>query len=288
MGTLATKAIAGLGAAGVTGTAAAGVWYINQPKDVKSKLVSEGLTLVGDSSRAWRAVFLTHKDDKDFVQFAGIESNQASNSEGSKVSSACAKALKVESSSKEYDSSLEKARKYCTVPEFKTVEAKVLFSDKEISSEDRDWKNLFTIHKEDASFIDKVKKASSDDSITSSSQAESVKSKVQKFCDDLKVKTPNSENLSDYEKYCLQTAPNARSFYEGKGRRFVGSGEWGGKFDAIKASDSALFTAIQNGETLNNNSPAETGGPKLQAWCDKEVVKEIHAVDPKTKDRCFN
>ncbi|CBY92520.1 hypothetical protein HF1_05120 [Mycoplasma haemofelis str. Langford 1] len=293
MNSLATRTIAGLGMAGVTGASVAGAWYVMKPKDVKSKLVSEGLTLVGDYSRAWRAVFLTHKDDEEFIKFAGVSSDQQSDTQGTKVASACKRVLKAEVSSEEYDASLNKARKYCTTPKFKTVEAKVLFSDKEISFQERDWKDIFTLHKSDTSFIDKVKAANSNANISSSTQASEAKDKVKKFCDDLKVKDPISEHILDYEKYCLQTPPNVQKFYEQKGYTLVGNGGWGSKFESIKTSDTSLVNEIKGSDTLNESSDGTQGGPKLESWCKTKLAQEINAADPnmeanlKVKSRCF-
>ncbi|AEG73322.1 hypothetical protein MHF_1072 [Mycoplasma haemofelis Ohio2] len=288
MNALTTKAVAGLGVAGALGTASAGAWYVSRPKDVKSKLISEGLTLVGSSSKAWRSVFLTHNGDSEFMSFAGVESGKSDKEAGSKVMSACEGVMKVSVDSEDYNASLDKARKYRTAPNFKTIEAKVLFSDREIAFEDRDWKNLFTIHKGDDAFIEKVKKANSDTSLTKDSTVDTVKDKVKKFCDDLKVQSPNSGGVADYEKYCLQTPSSARIFYENLGTRFVGESGWGSKFDSIKASDNAMFEDIKGTETLNASSPSDKGGSQLRAWCDKEVVKELSDSHQKTRDRCFN
>ncbi|AFM45088.1 hypothetical protein MHC_06009 [Mycoplasma haemocanis str. Illinois] len=205
MNALNTKVVVGLGAAGVFGAVGGGAWYVSRPKNVRSKLISEGLTLVGSSHRAWRSVFLTHSGDNEFMSFSGVGSGNSDKEAASKVMSACEKVMKVSVDSKDYTSSLNKARRYCTTPNFKTIETKVLFSDREIASEERDWKNLFTAHKEDGAFIEKVKKANLDATITKDSSSDDAKEKVKKFCNDLKVQPPNSAGIADYEKYCLQT-----------------------------------------------------------------------------------
>ncbi|CBY92967.1 hypothetical protein HF1_09590 [Mycoplasma haemofelis str. Langford 1] len=288
---ITTKALAGLGVAGATGTAAAASWHLSRPKDVKSKLVSEGLTLVGDSSRAWRAVFLTHKGDSEFMSFAGVLANDGDKEAGSKIMSSCEKALNVMVGDGDYEGSLSKARSYCTVPQFKTVEAKILFLDKEPSSVDRDWKDSFVLNKGDSSFIEKVKGANEKGtSLEASTAVDTAKDMVKKFCEALKVKAPESQDISDYERYCLQTPTNVEAFFEKQGYHLVKEGSWGSKFDSIKSTDSALFDAIKKGTNLSATSDGTQGGPKLKEWCDLEKVKEINAISDlqKTKSRCFN
>ncbi|CBY93220.1 hypothetical protein HF1_12120 [Mycoplasma haemofelis str. Langford 1] len=294
MKTLTAKVSMGLGAAGVTGAAATGAWYMSQSNDVKSQLISDGLTLVGESPRAWRAVFLAHKEDGDFISFAGISESMNDREAGSKVMSACKKVTSEDSGSKDYDISLSKAKKYCTTPELKTVEAKVLFSDHEISSEERDFRDIFILHKGDNSFVEKVKAVdSSTSSFDSNVGIDTAYSLVQKFCDSLKAKESSPSNVADYEKYCLQTPSNIQGFYESKGLTLVG--DWAGKFESIKASDTNLVNDIKGSSSnLNQSSPSSEVGSKLEEWCKKEVVKTINSADPnsgensKVKTRCFN
>ncbi|AEW45642.1 hypothetical protein MHC_03920 [Mycoplasma haemocanis str. Illinois] len=288
---LTIKALAGLGTAGATGTIAITTWYLSRPKDVKAKLKSEGLKLVGDSVRAWRAIFLTHKGNAEFIRFAGILESDSDKEAGSKVMFSCKQILNVASGDENYEDFLSKARSYCTVPQFKTIETKILFSDKEPSSVDRDWKDSFVLNKEDPSFIEKVKKSSqAGTSFDSSTSTDIAKDVVKKFCEALKVKFPESQDVLDYERYCLQTPTNIEAFFEKQGYYLVKDGSWGSKFDSIKSTDSSLFDEIKKGTALSSSSDGTQGGPKLKEWCDLEKVKEINAISDlkKIKSRCFN
>ncbi|CBY92949.1 hypothetical protein HF1_09410 [Mycoplasma haemofelis str. Langford 1] len=283
MGTLAFKGLAGTAAAGTVATGGFFAWkHVNEPTDVRSRLVWEGQTVADvNKDGVWRAIYLAKHNENGFSAFV---SGSNKTEVGPRLKQKCSDLLSVSASDEKYESAYKDAQKWCLKPELTTIEMQFDFEDREFASGDDDFKNLFVLNKETEAFVAAVK--SKVDTFTKSTELETAKTNVKTWCEDIKLKTPEGDDLKNAKAWCAKPIANLSDFMDTQGFKSVEEGGWDSKFSSLNTpnKDSSLSSDIA--------SASGTDGAKLKAWCEGKHLKtsQIHSLQgdlEKIKNRCF-
>ncbi|AEW45622.1 hypothetical protein MHC_03810 [Mycoplasma haemocanis str. Illinois] len=277
----------GLVAVVATGTTATGgffAWkHATKPTDIKSRLIWEGLTIADVNRKGvWGAIYLAKKDVSGFSDFVAASDKATA---ATQLKQKCSELFGISASDKNFEESYKMAQKWCLKPDLTTIEMQFEFEDREFASGDDDFKNLFALNKGTSGFVEAVKTVVS--GFTDKTELETAKGNVQSWCNAMKSKTPEGDNLRNAVSWCSKPESNFKSFMEKKGFRFLLDGEWGSKATSLKS---------KNGDSaLDNDIKSESGnddGSKLKSWCDKKKVDsaQIHTLSSdlgKIESRCF-
>ncbi|AEG73278.1 hypothetical protein MHF_1026 [Mycoplasma haemofelis Ohio2] len=283
MGTLAFKGLAGTAAAGTVATGGFFAWkHVNEPTDVRSRLVWEGQTVADvNKDGVWRAIYLAKHNENGFSAFV---SGSNKTEVGPRLKQKCSDLLSVSASDEKYESAYKDAQKWCLKPELTTIEMQFDFEDREFASGDDDFKNLFVLNKETEAFVAAVK--SKVDTFTKEIAADTAKDNVKTWCEDIKSKTPEGDDLKNAKAWCTKPASTLNAFMDSQGFKPVSEDGWSSHFAALKSKD--------NGSSLESDIGAsrDNGSTKLKEWCDgkKLGTDQIHTLSEnleKAKVRCF-
>ncbi|AEW45630.1 hypothetical protein MHC_03850 [Mycoplasma haemocanis str. Illinois] len=281
MGSLAFKGLAGVAASGTVAIGGFFVWqHVNKPTDVKSRLIWEGYT-VADVKKdgVWRAIYLAKHKENGFSSFV---SGSSKDDVAPKLKKKCSELLSVPSGDENYEASYKDAQKWCLNPKLTTIEMQFDFEDRSFASSEDDFKNLFTLHKGTQAFVDAVKTKES--SFSNNVADSTAKSNIESWCNDMKGKAPEGQNLNNAKAWCTKPDANLNSFMDKQGFKPVSENGWSSKFNSLKSENSSSLSDISTSDS--------DGGTKLKEWCTQKKLGEsqIHSLSSdfeKAKIRCF-
>ncbi|AEW45629.1 hypothetical protein MHC_03845 [Mycoplasma haemocanis str. Illinois] len=275
---LAKGSLFGLGGVGALGAGGYFAWRSQQPTDVRSRLVWDGLSVAESQSLGvYKALYLANNTQKDFSSFITASTKEEA---APLLKSKCNKLLNVSVSSEEYEKSLEEAKRWCLVPEKKTIEISLLLEDAEFSSVDDDYKNTFALNKSSQEFIDTIKNG--DSGLKTSSDVSSGFPKVRDWCNKVIKKTPTDSDLRKAKEWCLKGPLDIKEKLAKDGLTAIGSDGWQQGYVKHK-NDQAFLTEISASPAPSQDSE---GGTKLKTWCESKFTQKLHAdAYPSTYDK---
>ncbi|AEW45621.1 hypothetical protein MHC_03805 [Mycoplasma haemocanis str. Illinois] len=276
---LAKGSLIGLGGVGALGAGGYLAFRAQQPTDVKSKLIWDGLS-VADSKTlgVYKAIYLANSGKDGFSSFINSSNKEQA---APLLKEKCDALLGISASSDKYAKSLSEAKKWCLVPQKTTVEISLLLDDIEPSSSDDDYKNTFALSWSSQTFIDAIKK--SDDNLTTSSDVASGFQKVKDWCTEAIKKSPLDKDANNAKLWCVKPDSKLSDFMDKQGFKTVDSNGWDSHFSSL-STDSTLTSDISSGSDGNGN--------KLKSWCEAKNLSnvQIHTLLSdleKIKSRCF-
>ncbi|CBY92939.1 hypothetical protein HF1_09310 [Mycoplasma haemofelis str. Langford 1] len=279
-----TTLLKGLGASATAGTVATGGFFawkgLSQTSDITSRLTGEGLSVADVNKKGpWSAIYLTKKDVEGFSDF--VDASDQENAV-SQLQKKCSELLSASPQDENYEKSYEQVKKWCVNPELKTIEMQFVFDEREWATAGDDFKSLFTLHQNDDNFINAVQ--SSTGFFNSSMVLDEAKTEVETWCNSLKSKTPEGDDLQNAVSWCTKPESNFKSFMDKKGFRMLSESEWASRFSSLKGGqDSDLSTDV---------GADDSDGSKLKGWCEgkKLDTAQIHTLGSdlnKIETRCF-
>ncbi|AEW45632.1 hypothetical protein MHC_03860 [Mycoplasma haemocanis str. Illinois] len=266
---LVKGSLIGIGGAGVLGVGGYLVFRSQQPTDVKSRLVWDGLSIVESQSLGvYKALYLANHTKTGFTSFVTSSTKEDA---APLLKAKCNKLFSVNTSSKEYEKSLEEAKKWCLLPEKTTIEISLLLEDANFSSSDDDYKNIFASNKSNQSFIDAIK--SGDSSLSTSSSVDVGLPKLKAWCTSIITKAPKEEDLKNARAWCLKGPLDIKEQLSKEGLVSLKEGQWTQGFTRHKG-DQDFLKAIE--ATSPPSIEDSTGGTKLQTWCTEKLKMKLH------------
>nr|WP_052663364.1 hypothetical protein [Mycoplasma haemofelis] len=264
---LAKGSLIGLGGAGALGTGGYLAFRSQQPTDVKSRLVWDGLSVADSQSLGvYKALYLANHSKDGFSSF--ITANDK-NSAAPLLKTKCDELLRVSVSSDKYEKSLEEAKKWCLVPERTTIEISLHLEDAELSSSDDDYKSVLALNKDDQSFVSAVKGESGASSLT----VDSDFSKVKTWCEATLKKPVNNPDLKNAKAWCLKGPLSIKEKLEKDGLKMRDGDGWKQGFKQHK-EESNFLTDI--GENSQPQLDETQGGEKLKTWCTGKLDGKLY------------
>ncbi|AEG73283.1 hypothetical protein MHF_1033 [Mycoplasma haemofelis Ohio2] len=259
----------GLGGVGAVGTGGYFAFRSQQPTDVKSQLVWDGLSVAESKSLGvYKAIYVANSTKTGFSSFVTASTKEEA---APLLRTQCNKLLSVSASSEEYEKSLEEAKKWCLVPDRTTIEISLLLEDAEFSSSDDDYKNIFASNKSNQSFIALIKKG--DNSLTTTSTPDTGLPKLKAWCEEVMKQVPKDEDLKNARAWCLKGPLDIKEKLAKEGLAVWGDGKWTQGFTKHKSDQTFL-------QTISATSPPSIedseGGTKLQTWCNGKLTMKLH------------
>ncbi|CBY92952.1 hypothetical protein HF1_09440 [Mycoplasma haemofelis str. Langford 1] len=268
---LVKGSLIGLGSAGALGTGGYFAWRSQQPTDVKSRLVWDGLSVAESKSLGvYKALYLANSTKSGFSSFVTADDKEKA---APLIKSKCDKLLDVSVSSKEYESALQEAKKWCLVPEKSTIEIALLLEDSEFSSAEDDYKNTFALNKSSQDFIDVIKNG--DSNLKTSSDVSTGFQKVKDWCNKVIKQSPIDVDLRNAKAWCLKGPLDIKEKLVKDGLVVIGEGGWQQGYVKHK-SDSTFLSEISASPAPEQDSE---GGNKLKTWCESKFTKKLHEND---------
>nr|WP_045118509.1 hypothetical protein [Mycoplasma haemocanis] len=265
---LAKGLLIGIGGVGALGAGGYLAFRSQQPTDVRSKLVWDGLSVAESKSLGvYKALYLANHSKDGFSSF--ISNAKDKDAAAPLLKARCNELLGISASSKEYQKSLEEAKKWCLIPESETIEINLHLEDAEFSSSDEDYKSILALSKGDQSFVNAIKNGASGSTLDANADF----SKVKSWCEETLKKPVNPLDLKNSKSWCLKGPVSIKEKLAKDGLKMMGDGGWQRGFKKHKA-ESSFFTDI--GENSQPQLEDIQGGEKLKTWCTKNLEGKLY------------